>query len=71
MLCFSKFQLHSTCTRVINVFNALWRQYLVLVGFFQRFNFLLVLIVLGVESINHLQTGGDGRMKGMKKEKTY
>lgn len=29
--------------------------YLVLVGFFQRLDFFLVLVVLGVESINDLQ----------------
>lgn len=28
--------------------------YLILVGFFERLNFLLVFVVLGVEGINHL-----------------
>jgi len=33
------------------------------VGFFQRLDFLLVLVVFGVESINYLEKGADGRMK--------
>lgn len=39
--------------------------YLVLVGFFQRLDFLLMLVVLGVESINYLETGRelDDRMR--------
>lgn len=39
--------------------------YLVLVGFFQRLDFFFVLVVLGVEGINHLETGGesDDRMR--------
>lgn len=39
--------------------------YLVLVGVSQRLNFLLVLVVLGVEGVDYLQTGRelDVRMK--------
>lgn len=36
---------------------ALLCSYLVLVGILQRLDFLLVLVVLGVEGVNHLETG--------------
>lgn len=31
--------------------------YLILMGLFERLNFLLVFVILGVEGINHLGTG--------------
>lgn len=47
------------------VFGALLSPYLVLMGFFQWLDLFLVLVVLGVESINYLETGRewDDRMR--------
>lgn len=40
--------------------------YLILMGLFERLNFLLMFVVLGVEGINHLGTGRelDQRIRG-------
>ena len=45
--------------------GALWCPYLILMGIFQRFDFLFMFVVLGVESINYLETGRewDDRMR--------
>lgn len=43
------------------------RKYLILVGLFQRLDFLFMFIVLGVESINYLEAEGDDSMEMGKK----
>lgn len=43
------------CLIQSEVVGALWCPYLILVGFFQRLNFFLVFVILGVESINYLE----------------